>query len=72
MLFIPNTTFMSLSFKTIMFYIVLGIFLPTAYFMDYKDGHREDETVKARDEQADRDTAEWPRSRRRPPYALLV
>ena len=49
---------MSLSFKTIMFCIVLGIFLPTAYFMDYKDGHREVEAVKARYEQADKDTAE--------------
>jgi len=49
---------MSLSFKTIMFCIVLGIFLPTAYFMDYKDGHREVEAVRARYEQSDKDTAE--------------
>jgi len=49
---------MSLSFKTIMFCIVLVIFLPTAYFMDYKDGHMKVEAVKARYEQADKDTAE--------------
>ena len=41
-----------------MFCIVLGIFLSTAYFIDYKDGHREVEAVKARYEQADKDTAE--------------
>jgi len=49
---------MSLSFKTIMLCIVLDIFLPTTDFMDYKDGHREVEAVKARYEQADQDTAE--------------
>ena len=38
--------------------LVLSIFLPTAYFMDYQDGHREVEAVKARYEQADQDTAE--------------
>ncbi len=49
---------MSLSFKIIMCCLVLSIFLPTAYFMDYQDGHREVEAVKARYEQADQDTAE--------------